>query len=76
MGGAYAGIFTYMLTESFIVGIIGAIVTGALLGLLTEKFIITPVYGNHIQQILITLGLMLVLQELIKVVFGQMGGWQ
>lgn len=71
--GAYAGIFTYMLTESFIVGIIGAIVTGALLGLLTEKFIITPVYGNHIQQILITLGLMLVLQELIKVVFGPNG---
>ncbi len=63
-----------MLTESFIVGIIGAIVTGALLGLLTEKFIITPVYGNHIQQILITLGLMLVLQELIKVVFGPNGG--
>ena len=71
--GAYAGIFTYMWTESFIVGIIGAIVTGALLGLLTEKFIITPVYGNHIQQILITLGLMLVLQELIKVVFGPNG---
>ena len=62
-----------MVTESFIVGIIGAIVTGALLGLLTEKFIITPVYGNHIQQILITLGLMLVLQELIKVVFGPNG---
>ncbi len=71
--GAYAGIFTYMYTESFIIGIIGAILTGALLGFITEKLIITPVYGNHIQQILITLGLMLVLQELIKVVFGPNG---
>ncbi len=71
--GAYAGIFTYMYTESFFIGIIGAIVAGAILGLLTEKFIITPVYGNHIQQILITLGLMLVLQEMIKVVFGPNG---
>ncbi len=71
--GAYAGIFTYMYTESFFIGIIGALVAGAILGLLTEKFIITPVYGNHIQQILITLGLMLVLQEMIKVVFGPNG---
>ncbi|QPQ35817.1 branched-chain amino acid ABC transporter permease [Lysinibacillus sp. JNUCC-52] len=71
--GAYAGIFTYMYTESFFIGIIGAIAAGAILGLLTEKFIITPVYGNHIQQILITLGLMLVLQEMIKVVFGPNG---
>ena len=73
--GAYAGIFTYMFTESFLIGIVGAIVTGALLGLITEKLIIKPVYGNHIQQILITLGLMLVLQELIKVVLVQMV-WQ
>ncbi|UED82454.1 branched-chain amino acid ABC transporter permease [Lysinibacillus sp. CD3-6] len=71
--GAYAGIFTYIYTESFFIGIIGAIAAGAILGLLTEKFIITPVYGNHIQQILITLGLMLVLQEMIKVVFGPNG---
>lgn len=71
--GAYAGIYTYMYTESFFIGIIGAIAAGAILGLLTEKFIITPVYGNHIQQILITLGLMLVLQEMIKVVFGPNG---
>ncbi|EON72347.1 branched-chain amino acid ABC transporter permease [Lysinibacillus sphaericus] len=71
--GAYAGIFMYMHTESFLIGILGAIGTGALLGLVTEKLIITPVYGNHIQQILITLGLMLVLQEMIKVVFGPNG---
>ena len=52
------------------IGIIGAIVTGFLLGIITEKWIIKPVYGNHVQQILITLGLMLVLSEMLKVVWG------
>ncbi|MDN4493818.1 branched-chain amino acid ABC transporter permease [Ureibacillus aquaedulcis] len=68
--GAYTGVFTYIITESFIVGIMVAILTGMVLGFLMEKLIITPVYGNHVQQILITLGFMLVLQEMIKVVFG------
>jgi branched-chain amino acid transport system permease protein len=31
---------------------------------------VKPVYGNHIQQILITLGVMLVLSEFVKVVWG------
>lgn len=68
--GAYSGIFVYTWSGSFIVGILGAIVTGVVLGWITEKLIITPVYGNHVQQILITLGFMLVLSECIKVVFG------
>ncbi len=58
------------ISESFIIGIIVAILTGLVLGFITEKLIITPVYGNHVQQILITLGFMLVLSEMIKVVFG------
>ncbi|MDE5412532.1 MAG: branched-chain amino acid ABC transporter permease [Bacillaceae bacterium] len=68
--GAYAGIWAFTTTESYIVGIIAAIVAGAILGYLLERFIIKPVYGNHIQQILITLGAMLVLSELVKVVWG------
>lgn len=71
--GAYAGIFAYAWSNSFIIGLISAIAIGLLFGLITEKLIITPVYGNHVQQILITLGFMLVLQELIKVVFGPNG---
>lgn len=68
--GAYAGIFAYSWSGSFLVGILGAIVTGLVFGWITEKLIITPVYGNHVQQILITLGFMLVLSEFIKVAFG------
>lgn len=68
--GAYSGVWFYSITNSFIVALIGAIVVGALLGLVTEKLIITPVYGDHVQQILITLGFMLVLSEMLKVVWG------
>mgnify|MGYP006394886159 FL=1 len=68
--GAYGGVAVYSATGSFFAGIIGGIVTGLLLGLVTEKLIIKPVYGDHIQQILITLGFMLVLSELLKVFWG------
>jgi branched-chain amino acid transport system permease protein len=68
--GAYSGIWIYTSTGSFLAGIAGAIVTGMILGIATERWIIKPVYGNHVQQILITLGLMLVLSEMLKVVWG------
>ncbi|MEC1522309.1 branched-chain amino acid ABC transporter permease [Neobacillus niacini] len=68
--GAYSGIWIYTTTGSFVIGIIGAILAGFILGMITEKWIIKPVYGNHIQQILITLGLMLVLSEMLKVIWG------
>ncbi|WP_223591693.1 branched-chain amino acid ABC transporter permease [Neobacillus bataviensis] len=68
--GAYSGLWIYSKTGSFLIGILGAIVTGFLIGIITEKWIIKPVYGNHVQQILITLGLMLVLSEMLKVIWG------
>ena len=68
--GAYAGIWAFVNSGSYIVGVLAAIVTGVVIGYILERFIIKPVYGNHIQQILITLGAMLVLSELVKVVWG------
>ncbi|MCG3083951.1 branched-chain amino acid ABC transporter permease [Anoxybacillus sp. LAT_35] len=68
--GAYAGIWAYSATESFFLGIVIALITGMILGYLLERFIVKPMYGNHIQQILITLGVMLVLSEFVKVVWG------
>src|SRR5690625_623051 len=68
--GAYIGIFVFAYTGSFLLGILAAVLGGLLLGLITEFLIIKPVYGNHIQQILITLGFLLVLSEMLKVVFG------
>jgi len=68
--GAYSGVWLYAATNSFVLAIVGAILVGMLLGFMMERIVIRPVYGNHVQQILVTLGVMLVLSELLKVVFG------
>jgi branched-chain amino acid transport system permease protein len=44
-------------------------VTGAL-GLAFERLIVRPVYGQHLKQILITMGGMIVGEEMIKVIWG------
>lgn len=68
--GAYAGWAVYGVTGSFTLGLISGAGTGILLGWLIERFFIRRYYGDHIAQILLTLGLMLVLTELLKVVWG------
>ena len=40
------------------------------LGLAFERVVVRPVYGNHLKQILITMGGMIVGEELIKMVWG------
>jgi len=68
--GAYAAVWLYALTGSFTVALIGAVGIGVVFGYLVERIIIRPVYHNHVSQILVTLGLMLVLGEMLKVAWG------
>jgi branched-chain amino acid transport system permease protein len=49
--------------------LIAMLVAGAI-GLAFERFIVRPVYGNHLKQILITMGGMIIGEELIKVIWG------
>jgi branched-chain amino acid transport system permease protein len=49
--------------------LIAMAVAGAV-GLVFERFIVRPVYGQHLKQILITMGGMIIGEELIKVVWG------
>ncbi|QDS34382.1 branched-chain amino acid ABC transporter permease [Brevibacillus brevis] len=65
--GAFAGVWLFGLTDSFLLAIVGAVVIGMLLGFILERVLIRPVYGDHIQQLLVTLGGMLVISELLKV---------
>jgi branched-chain amino acid transport system permease protein len=46
------------------------IALGAFVGLAFERFIVRPVYGQHLKQILITMGGMIIGEELIKVIWG------
>jgi branched-chain amino acid transport system permease protein len=47
-----------------------AMAVAAALGLAFERVIVRPVYGQHLKQILITMGGMIVGEELIKVIWG------
>ena len=49
---------------------LGAMITTALLGLLFERFFIRPVYGNHLKQILITIGAMIIIEQLVLALWG------
>lgn len=49
---------------------LAAMAVAAAIGLAFERFIVRPVYGNHLKQILITMGGMIIGEELIKVIWG------
>ncbi|MGE4243317.1 branched-chain amino acid ABC transporter permease [Ramlibacter sp.] len=49
--------------------VVAMLIAGAI-GLAFERFIVRPVYGNHLKQILITMGGMIIGEELIKVIWG------
>ena len=47
-----------------------AMLVAAAVGLAFERFIVRPVYGQHLKQILITMGGLIIGEELIKVIWG------
>jgi branched-chain amino acid transport system permease protein len=49
--------------------VVAMLVAGAV-GLAFERFIVRPVYGQHLKQILITMGGMIIGEEIIKMVWG------
>jgi branched-chain amino acid transport system permease protein len=54
----------------FLLSLIIAGLLVALLGVITERLVIRPVYGSHLFQIFITVGAMIVLEELVRIVWG------
>jgi branched-chain amino acid transport system permease protein len=50
-------------------GLAGAAVAGAL-GYATERVIIRPVYGAHLKQILVTVGVLIVAEQIVPVIWG------
>lgn len=68
--GAYAGLAVWQRTGSFALGVAAGAAAGAALGGATEYLLIRPLYRRPVFQVLLTLGLALVLEELIKAVWG------
>lgn len=57
-------------TAAVIVAMTAAGAVGGLLGWFFERVIVRPVYGQHLKQILITMGGLIVAEQLIHVVWG------
>ena len=55
---------------ALIPAVLAAMLAAGLLGFAFERVIIRPVYGQHLKQILITMGGMIVAEELIKAIWG------
>ena len=71
MVGAYAGVYTYTLTGNFWVSLVAAPLVAGGLGLLTERFLIRPLYGRGIDYpLLLTFGLSYVMIDTIRAIFG------
>lgn len=69
--GAYISTFLFTSTHNFLLSILMGVVVSAVLGLVIEKLLLSNVSHNGNAQILMTMGVMLVLQELVKLPFGQ-----
>jgi branched-chain amino acid transport system permease protein len=49
---------------------LAGMIAASIVGVIYERLIVRPVYGNHLKQILITMGGMIIGQELVKMVWG------
>jgi len=81
--GAFVGISFLLMLEhmtgasslwlnltAMMVAIVGAMAATALMGWAFEKVIVKPVYGHHLKQILVTMGGLIVVEQLIIVLWG------
>ena len=73
----FAAMGTYVEADSFWLNLVAllpamlvAMAVAGALGYVFERFIVKPVYGQHLKQILITMGGMIIGEELIKVIWG------
>ncbi len=55
---------------AIVAAMLAAMLVAGAVGLAFERFIVRPVYGQHLKQILITMGGLIIGEELIKVIWG------
>ncbi len=70
MWGSYIGMTVFVAWQNFPLAIFAGLVFGMICGALLERFAIRPFFGNQVQLLLLTLGLMMVLNETVKIFFG------
>jgi branched-chain amino acid transport system permease protein len=70
LGAWMAADSVWLNLAAVIPAVIAAMAVTALLGLAFERVVIAPVYGQHLKQILITMGGMIVAEQLLYALFG------
>ena len=74
MLGAYAVFVSVSLSDSFLIGILSAIIIIGLIGGLVEFVLLKPLYGKDpLLPLLLTFGLSVAIPDLIKIIFGLIG---
>ena len=69
--GAYAGLYTYILTHSFILSIVSSMVAGALIGILIQKYVYFPLIKHSpIISLIASIGLFISIEESMRLIFG------
>lgn len=68
--GGYAAWLVVDATGSFTLGVLAAIVVCTVLAALMETTLLRRLYGSHVPQVLLTVGLLLAITALIRSVFG------
>lgn len=72
MIGAYAGTFVAIETNSFLLGILAALICAAIAGALIEFCVVRQLYKrNHLDQVLATFALILIANQGITLIFGR-----
>jgi len=72
MMGGYFAVTTYDVTSSFILAALAAVVGTLILGALLERVLLAKLYArDHLYQVLATFGLILILNEVARIVWGQ-----
>ncbi len=69
LGGNIA-ITVAVATGSFVLAIVAAVVITGFVGLISERFLLRPIRGNEMLEVLVTVGLMFVLADVSLAVFG------
>jgi len=72
MIGAYLAVATYDATNSFLLAAVAAITGTLIIGSLLERGFLAKLYArDHLYQVLATFGLILILNELARIIWGQ-----
>jgi branched-chain amino acid transport system permease protein len=73
MAGAYLVCWAFSTTHDFVLSLALVLLVGVAVGVLTETALLRPLYGRPVFQILLTLGLFFVIDQLMLFIWGPLG---